>query len=80
MDNNLKERRKALGLRLEDVIRLLGSDVSVSYGSLWNYENSRPGDVIFSKYQAVLDLYEKIEKERAEAQKEEEKNVKPRSN
>lgn len=80
MDNNLKERRKALGLRLEDVLRLLGPDVYVSYGSLWNYENNRPGDVIMSKYQAVLDLYEKIEKERAEAQKEEEKNVKPRSN
>ena len=64
MDNNLKERRKALGLRLEDVLRLLGPDVSVSYGSLWNYENSRPGDVIMSKYQAVLDLYERLEKER----------------
>lgn len=71
MDNNLKERRKALGLRLEDVIRLLGPDVSVSYGSLWNYENSRPGDVIMSKYQAVLDLYDKLEKEKAESQKEE---------
>lgn len=71
MDNNLKERRKALGLRLEDVLRLLGPDVSVSYGSLWNYENSRPGDVIMSKYQAVLDLYDKLEKEKAESQKEE---------
>ena len=71
MNNNLKERRKALGLRLEDVIRLLGPDVSVSYGSLWNYENSRPGDVIMSKYQAVLDLYDKLEKEKAESQKEE---------
>ena len=72
MDNNLKERRKALGLRLEDVLRLLGPDVSVSYGSLWNYENSRPGDVIMSKYQAVLALYDKLEKEKAESQKEEE--------
>ena len=71
MDNNLKERRKALGLRLEDVLRLLGPDVSVSYGSLWNYENSRPGDVIMSKYQAVLDLYDKLEKEKAESQKKE---------
>ena len=72
MNNNLKERRKALGLRLEDVLRLLGPDVSVSYGSLWNYENNRPGDVILSKYQSVLDLYEKLEKERAEARKEKE--------
>ena len=71
MNNNLKERRKALGLRLEDVLRLLGPDVSVSYGSLWNYENSRPGDVIMSKYQAGLDLYDKLEKEKAESQKEE---------
>lgn len=66
MDNDLKARRKALGLRLEDVIRLLDSDVSVSYGSLWNYENSRPGDVIMSKYQAVLDLYDRLEKEKQE--------------
>ena len=72
MEKSLKERRKALGLRLEDVLRLLGPDVSVSYGSLWNYENSRPGDVIMSKYQAVLDLYDKLEKEKAESQKEEE--------
>ena len=80
MDNNLKARRKALGLRLEDVLRLLGPDVPVSYGSLWNYENNRPGDVIMSKYQSVVDLYDRLEKERAEARKEEEKNVKPRSN
>ena len=72
MKKSLKERRKALGLRLEDVLRLLGPDVSVSYGSLWNYENNRPGDVILSKYQSVLDLYEKLEKERAEARKEKE--------
>ncbi len=72
MDNNLKERRKALGLRLEDVIRLLDPNVSVSYGSLWNYENSRPGDVIMSKYQAVLDLYDRLEKERANTQEEKE--------
>ena len=71
MEKTLKERRKALGLRLEDVLRLLGPDVSVSYGSLWNYENNRPGDVIMSKYQSVLDLYEKLEKEKAESQKEE---------
>ena len=71
MEKTLKERRKALGLRLEDVLRLLGPDVSVSYGSLWNYENSRPGDVIMSKYQAVLDLYDRLEKEKAESQKEE---------
>ena len=71
MEKTLKERRKALGLRLEDVLRLLGPDVSVSYGSLWNYENNRPGDVIMSKYQAVLDLYDKLEKEKAESQKEE---------
>ena len=71
MNNNLKERRKALGLRLEDVLKLLDPNVSVSYGSLWNYENSRPGDVIMSKYQAVLDLYDKLEKEKEEAQKEE---------
>ena len=71
MEKTLKERRKALGLKLEDVLRLLGPDVSVSYGSLWNYENSRPGDVIMSKYQAVLDLYDRLEKEKAESQKEE---------
>ena len=80
MDNNLKARRKALGLRLEDVLRLLGPDVPVSYGSLWNYENNRPGDVIMSKYQSVVDLYDRLEKERAEARKEEEENVKPQSN
>ena len=71
MEKTLKEHRKALGLRLEDVLRLLGPDVSVSYGSLWNYENNRPGDVIMSKYQSVLDLYDKLEKEKAESQKEE---------
>ena len=76
MDNNLKERRKALGLRLEDVLRLLGPDVSVSYGSLWNYENNRPGDVIMSKYQAVLDLYDRLEEER-EKSLEEMNHVKP---
>lgn len=76
MDNNLKERRKALGLRLEDVLRLLGPDVSVSYGSLWNYENNRPGDVIMSKYQSVLDLYDRLEKER-EKSLEEKNHVKP---
>ena len=69
MDNNLKERRKALGLRLEDVLKMLDPNVSVSYGSLWNYENSRPGDVMMSKYQAVLDLYEKLEKEKQEKEK-----------
>lgn len=73
MEKTLKERRKALGLRLEDVLRLLGPDVSVSYGSLWNYENNRPGDVILSKYQAVLDLYERLEKERGKTQEEKEK-------
>ncbi len=72
MNNNLKERRKALGLRLEDVLKMLDPNVSVSYGSLWNYENSRPGDVIMSKYQAVLDLYDRLEKERANTQKEKE--------
>ena len=71
MEKSLKERRKALGLRLEDVLKMLDPNVSVSYGSLWNYENSRPGDVIMSKYQAVLDLYDKLEKEKAESQKEE---------
>ena len=71
MDNNLKERRKALGLRLEDVLRLLGPDVSVSYGSLWNYENNRPGDVIMSKYQAVLDLYDRLEKEKKKKEEKE---------
>ena len=76
MDNNLKERRKALGLRLEDVLRLLGPDVSVSYGSLWNYENNRTGDVIMSKYQSVLDLYDRLEKER-EKSLEEKNHVKP---
>ena len=76
MEKTLKERRKALGLRLEDVLRLLGPDVSVSYGSLWNYENNRPGDVILSKYQSVLDLYEKLEKER-EKSLEEKNHVKP---
>ena len=69
MEKTLKERRKALGLRLEDVLRLLGPDVSVSYGSLWNYENSRPGDVMMSKYQADLDLDEKLEKETQEKEK-----------
>ncbi len=75
MEKTLKERRKALGLRLEDVLRLLGPDASVSYGSLWNYENNRPGDVMMSKYQSVLDLYDRLEKE-----KQEKENVKPRSN
>ena len=79
MDNNLKARRKALGLRPEDVLRLLGPDAAVSYGTLWNYENNRPGDVIMSKYQSVMDLYDRLEKERAEARKEEE-HVEPRSN
>ena len=69
MNNYLKERRKALGLRLEDVLRLLGPDGNVSYGSLWNYENNRPGDVIMSKYQAVLDLYDRLEKEKEEKEK-----------
>ncbi len=69
MEKSLKERRKALGLRLEDVLRLLGPDAPISYGTLWNYENSRPGDVIMSKYQAVLDLYEKLEKEKQEKEK-----------
>ena len=76
MDNNLKERRKALGLRLEDVLRLLGPDGNVSYRSLWNYENNRPGDVIMSKYQSVLDLYDRLEKER-EKSLEEKNHVKP---
>ena len=66
MENNLKERRKALGLRLEDVLKLLDPDVSVSYGSLWNYENGRPGGVIMSKYQAVVNLYDRLEKEKQE--------------
>ena len=66
MANDLKARRKALGLRLEDVLKLLGPDVSVSYGSLWNYENGRPGDVMMSKYQSVLDLYDRLEKEKQE--------------
>jgi hypothetical protein len=69
MEKSLKERRKALGLRLEDVLKMLDPNVSVSYGSLWNYENSRPGDVMMSKYQAVLDLYEKLEKEKQEKEK-----------
>jgi hypothetical protein len=72
MSKTLKERRKALGLRLEDVLKMLDPNVSVSYGSLWNYENSRPGDVIMSKYQAVLDLYDRLEKERANTQEEKE--------
>ncbi len=69
MEKSLKERRKALGLRLEDVLKMLDPNVSVSYGSLWNYENSRPGDVMMSKYQAVLDLYERLEKEKQEKEK-----------
>ena len=64
MANDLKARRKALGLRLEDVLKLLGPDVSVSYGSLWNYENGRPGGVIMSKYLAVVNLYDRLEKEK----------------
>ena len=68
MTNDLKARRKALGLRLEDVLKLLGPDVSVSYGSLWNYENGRPGGVIMSKYLAVVNLYDRLEKEKAEKQ------------
>ena len=71
MEKTLKERRKALGLRLEDVLRLLGPDVSVSYGSLWNYENNRPGDVIMSKYQSVLDLYDRLEKEKKKKEEKE---------
>ena len=67
MDNDLKARRKALGLRLEDVIRLLGPNASISFGTLWNYENrTLSGNVIMSKYQAVLDLYDRLEKEKQE--------------
>lgn len=69
MKKTLKERRKALGLRLEDVLKMLDPNVSVSYGSLWNYENSRPGDVMMGKYQAVLDLYDRLEKEKQEKEK-----------
>ncbi len=68
MENNLKERRKALGLRLEDVLKLLDPDISVSYGSLWNYENGRPGGVIMSKYLAVVNLYDRLEKENEKRQ------------
>lgn len=61
---NLKERRLALGLRLTDIAELSG----ISYGSCWNYENGRPGNVIQQKYQAVVSCLEKLEKEQAEGQ------------
>ncbi len=67
MNNNLKERRQALGLRISDVVNLLAdSPVKVSYGTLWNYEHDRPGGVILNKYQAVLELYDRLEKDKQE--------------
>lgn len=64
MADSLRQRRKALGLRLRDVARQTG----VSYGSVWNYENGRPGGVIKDKFQTVLDFYDRMEKEKSEEQ------------
>ena len=68
----LKERRLALGLSL----RYVAAQSGVSYGSVWNYENDRHSNVIQQKYQAVVSLYDRLQKERAEAQEKEE-HVKP---
>ena len=63
MDKNLKERRKALGLRLRDLAEQSG----VSYGSCWNYEHGREGNAIMDKYRAVVACLDNLEKERAKA-------------
>ncbi len=69
MNNNLKERRQALELRISDVVNLLAnSPVKVSYGTLWNYEHDRPGGVILNKYQTVLDLYDRLENEKKKSE------------
>lgn len=60
-NNNLKERRKALGLRLRDLAEKSG----VSYGSVWNYEHGRADHAIVNKYKAVIDYLDNLEKERA---------------
>lgn len=62
MADSLRQRRKALGLRLRDVAEMTG----ISYGSVWNYENGRPGGVIKDKFQTVIDCYDRLEKEKAE--------------
>ena len=54
-NNNLKERRKALGLRLRDLAEKSG----VSYGSVWNYEHGRADHAIVNKYKAVIDYLDK---------------------
>ncbi len=59
---DLRQRRKALGLRIRDVAKQTG----VSTGSVWNYENGRPGGVIKDKYQTVVDYYDRLEKEKQE--------------
>lgn len=58
----LKERRLALGLSLRHVAAQSG----VSYGSVWNYENDHNSSVIQQKYEAVVSLYDRLEREKAE--------------
>ena len=58
----LKDRRKALGFSL----RYVAAQSGVSVGSVWNYEHGRPGNVIQQKYEAVVSLYDRLEKERQE--------------
>ncbi len=65
---NLKARRLALGMRIRD----LADQSGVSYGSCWNYEHGRAGHAIMDKYMAVVACLDRLEKERSEAQKEEE--------
>ncbi len=62
MSDSLRQRRKKLGLRLLDVAKHTG----VSIGSVYNYETGRPGGVIKDKFQAVIDFYDKMEKEKQE--------------
>lgn len=65
MKKTLKERRLALGLRLRDVAEM----AKVSYGSCWNYENGKhSGKVIMEKYLAVVTLFDRLEKEKADNQ------------
>ncbi len=64
----LKERRKALGLRLQDLAEQSG----VSYGTCWNFEHGREGRAIMENYLKVVSCLDRIEKERKEATKEKE--------
>ena len=65
MADSLRQRRKALGLSIRNVAERTG----VSTGSVWNYENGRPGGVIKDKFQTVVDFYDRMEKEKQEKEK-----------